>query len=545
MGIRNHRLNRRQLLKRGAATAAGAAVLSTPLATQAADEQQQGWVAPHAEIEEVTIADLQAMMDEGTLTARQLTGMYLDRISQLDSAGPKLNSFIETNQEALLIADQLDRERAEGTVRGPLHGIPIALKDNIDTVDTMKTAAGSLALVDSMPLQDATVAAKLREAGAILLGKAGLSEWANFRSTQSSSGWSGRGGQVRNPYIIDRNPCGSSSGSGTAPSANLVTAALGTETNGSIVCPSNNTGLAGIKPSVGLTSRAGVVPISHTQDTVGPMGRTMADAAAVLTAIVGQDDRDPATAEAENISDDYTQFLNPEGLSGARIGVARGLFGFSPESDNVINGALQAMADAGATLIDPVEFPDIDMAAAGAASTEVLLYEFKWDVAAYLAGRTANSPQTLADLIEFNFEHANEELQWFGQELFLQAQEKGPLTDPAYLEALEASRDVSRASLDAALDGNELDAIVAPTGAPAWPTDLINGDHFIGGSSSMAARAGYPLVSVPAGYIYGLPIGITFMGRRWDEGTLITLASGFEAVTAARQKPQFLPTLMY
>lgn len=543
MGTRKRQINRRQFLK-GSAAAGAMAALSAPLAASAS-EDGLGWFAPHADIEEISIVELQAMMEAGTLTSRQLTGMYLERIRHLDQDGPKLNSFIETSKESLRIADQMDAERRAGNVRGPLHGIPIALKDNIDTVDDLKTAAGSLALVDSMPLQDATVAANLREAGAILLGKLGLSEWANFRGNQSSSGWSGRGGQVRNPYIIDRSPCGSSSGSGTAPSANLVTAALGTETNGSIVCPSNNCGLAGIKPTVGLTSRAGVVPISHTQDTIGPMARSVADAAAVLSAIVGQDDRDEATAEARNISNDYTQFLNPEGLSGARIGIARSLFGFSPETDNVINGALQAISDAGATLIDKVEFPDIDMKAAGDASFQVMLYELKWDLEAYLAGRTDNSPKTLADLIKFNEEHANEELQWFGQELFYQAQEKGPLTDADYLEALKASRDVSRASLDAALDGQELDAIVAPTGSPAWPIDLINGDHFLGGSSSMAARAGYPLISVPAGFIHGLPIGITFMGRQWDESRLITLASGFEAVTKARRKPEYLPTLAY
>ncbi len=543
MGTRKRQINRRQFLK-GSAAAGAMAALSAPLAASAS-EDGLGWFAPHADIEEISIVELQAMMEAGTLTSRQLTGMYLERIRHLDQDGPKLNSFIETSKESLRIADQMDAERRAGNVRGPLHGIPIALKDNIDTVDDLKTAAGSLALVDSMPLQDATVASNLREAGAILLGKLGLSEWANFRGNQSSSGWSGRGGQVRNPYIIDRSPCGSSSGSGTAPSANLVTAALGTETNGSIVCPSNNCGLAGIKPTVGLTSRAGVVPISHTQDTIGPMARSVADAAAVLSAIVGQDDRDEATAEARNISNDYTQFLNPEGLSGARIGIARSLFGFSPETDNVINGALQAISDAGATLIDKVEFPDIDMKAAGDASFQVMLYELKWDLEAYLAGRTDNSPKTLADLIKFNEEHANEELQWFGQELFYQAQEKGPLTDADYLEALKASRDVSRASLDAALDGQELDAIVAPTGSPAWPIDLINGDHFLGGSSSMAARAGYPLISVPAGFIHGLPIGITFMGRQWDESRLITLASGFEAVTKARRKPEYLPTLAY
>lgn len=542
MNFHRTRISRRSVLKAGAA-AAGAAAFASARSVARSTQAYSGYFSPHAdELEEVGIAELQARMESGELTARQLVGMYLDRIHALDKNGPQLNSIIEINPDALQIATELDRERAAGNVRGPLHGIPIAIKDNIDTADRMLTTAGSLALVDSMPLQDATVVTRLREAGAIIIAKTNLSEWANFRGNNSSSGWSARGGQTRNPYITDRNPCGSSSGSGTAPSANLVAAALGTETDGSIVCPSNNCGLVGIKPTVGLTSRAGVVPIAHTQDTVGPMARTVADAAAVLSAIVGPDDRDPATAEAQNVSDDYTQFLDPEGLAGARIGVARQLFGFSQEADRVMVDAIQAMADAGAEIIDPVELPNLEEIEASGAEFQVLLYEFGPDMEAYLAGRTANSPKTMADLVEFNREHSDVELKWFGQEHMIAAAALPGLDAPEYLAYLEQSRDGSRAQLDQALEANNLDAIIAPTGSPAWPIDLINGDHFLGGSSSPAARAGYPLVTVPAGYVYGLPVGVTFMGRAWDEGTLIRLASGFEAVTQVRQTPHFVPT---
>jgi amidase len=542
MNARRTRVSRRNVLKAGA-FAASMAALGHASGVARSSLAYSGYLSPHAdELEETSIAELQARMESGELTARQLVGMYLDRIHALDKNGPMLNSIIELNPDALQIATELDRERAAGNVRGPLHGIPIAIKDNIDTADKMLTTAGSLALVDSKPLQDATVAARLREAGAIIIAKTNLSEWANFRGNNSSSGWSARGGQTRNPYITDRNPCGSSSGSGTAPSASLVAAALGTETDGSIVCPSNNCGLVGIKPTVGLTSRAGVIPISHTQDTVGPMARTVADAAAVLSAIVGPDERDPATAEAQNISDDYTRFLDPEGLGGARIGVARELFGFSAEADHVMAAAIQAMSDAGATIVDPVTLPNLKEIEDSGAEYQVLLYEFGPDMEAYLAGRTANSPRTMADLVEFNREHADVELKWFGQEHMIAAAELPGLDAPEYLAFLEQSRDGSRAQLDQALEENDLDAIIAPTGSPAWPIDLINGDHFMGGSSSPAARAGYPLVTVPAGYVYGLPVGITFMGRPWDEGTLIRLASGFEAVTQVRRAPHFVPT---
>jgi amidase len=543
MSFHRRRVNRRQVLKTGALAAAGTAAFGIGGVARA-NQAYSGYISPHADaLEEVTLAELQARMESGELTSRQLVGMYLERIHALDRNGPTLSSVLELNPDALQIATALDAERAAGNVRGPLHGIPIGIKDNIDTADRMHTTAGSLALFDSRPLQDATVAAKLREAGAVIIAKLGLSEWANFRGQNSSSGWSAVGGQVRNPYITDRNPCGSSSGSGTAPSANLVAAALGTETDGSIVCPSNNCGLVGIKPTVGLTSRAGVVPISHTQDTIGPMARTVADAAALLSAIVGPDERDAATADAQNISDDYTEFLDASGLSGARIGVARELFGWSQEADRVMVAAIQAMADAGATIVDPVALPNLAEIEASGAELQVLLYEYGPDMAAYLAGRTDNSPKTMADLVAFNNAHSGVELKWFGQEWMEIAATLPGLNDPDYLEFLETSRDGSRAQLDEALDGNELDALIAPTGPPAWPIDLLNGDHFLGASSSPAARAGYPLVTVPAGYVYGLPVGITFMGRAWDEGTLIRLASGFEAVTQVRQAPHFVPTL--
>lgn len=554
IGRCGQRINRRQLLKRGIA-AASAGILMSALTRQtnagqlpmlapvqtghAPIDPASGWRIPTTGIEERSIAELQEMMASGTLTARQLTSRYLARIRSIDQQGPQLKSFIETNSEALAIADQLDRERRAGKVRGPLHGIPIALKDNIDTVDQMKTTAGSLALVDSMPLHDATVAAKLRAAGAILIGKTGLSEWANMRSSYTSSGWSARGGQVRNPYAVDRNPGGSSSGSAAAPSANLTVAAVGTETDGSIAYPASICGVVGIKPSVGLTSRAGVVPISDTQDSVGPLGRTVADAAAVLTTIAGVDERDSATVEAQHVSDDYTQFLNSDGLSSARIGVARQLFGYSAAADAIVNQLLLVMAEAGATIVDPVWLDT----PGGGAENLLLLYEFKWGIAEYLAGRTENSPKTLGDLIQFNFDHAAQELQWFDQAVFLQANQMGPLSDSDYQWALQASRDASRRSLDRAFDDNQLDAIIAPTAPPAWPIDLASGDYAGSGSSAVAARAGYPLITVPAGFSGQLPVGITFIGRRWDEGRLIRLASGFEVTINARQQPEFLPTL--
>ncbi|CAN5597906.1 amidase [soil metagenome] len=541
--------SRRSFIAKTAAAAAGAALAGTggvagAKARPGPDGRSRG---PHHALEEATIAELGEQMASGQLSARRLTMAYLQRIRQLDEHGPQLNSILTINPRALEIAELRDAERKAGKARGPLHGIPIVLKDNIDTLDRMHSTAGSLALVDSKPQRDATVARRLRRAGAIILGKTNLSEWANFRSTQSSSGWSGVAGQTRNPYVLDRNPCGSSSGSGTSVSANLAAASLGTETDGSIVCPASATGIVGIKPTVGLTSRAGVVPISHSQDTVGPMCRTVADAAVVLGAMTGVDPRDPATLDSRGRHHrDYSQFLDPDGLHGARIGVARNLTGFSPETDEIFEAAVTAIRDAGATVVDPANLDSAAELDASGAEFEVLLYEFKTDIRRYLATRSAGSPRTLKDLIEFNEAHAGRELRWFGQEIFELAQAKGPLTDPAYRQALRTGRRLARAEgLDKVLGEHNLNAIVAPTGSPAWPTDLVNGDHFLGGSSSVAAVAGYPLISVPAGFAFGLPVGITFMGAAFAEPTLIRVASGFEAATGVRRAPDYQPTLPY
>jgi len=532
-------VSRRAFLKTGAVAAAAAATAATPGVAAAQTAR-----APHREIEEMTIAEMQASMTAGDLTARDLVNAYLRRIAMIDRGATDLRSIIETNPGALAIAGERDRERRSGAVRGPLHGIPVVVKENIDTDDAMLTTAGSFALADSTVGQDATVAAQLKAAGAIIIGKANLSQWANFRSFQSSSGWSSRGGQCRNPYILDRNPCGSSSGSAAAVSANLAAASLGTETDGSVVCPSTANGVVGIKPSVGLTSRAGVVPISRSQDTIGPIGRTVADAAAVLGALTGVDARDPFTADsAGNSYTDYTQFLDPNGIAGSRIGVARELFFFSPETSAVMEEALAALVGLGATLVDPVSFPSFAEFSTSPAEFDVLLYEFKTDMALYLATRNGG-PKTLADLIAFNNANADIELTYFGQEIFDLSETFGDLSDPGYLQALSDSHRISREEgIDAVMDTYALDAIVAPTGSPAWPVDLVNGDHFLGGTSSYAAMAGYPLVTVPMGFSFGMPVGMTFMGRRWAEPTLIKLASGFEAGTGVRAAPGFAPTL--
>jgi len=541
-------LDRREFLQVGAAAAVVASPVAATLVTaRPASAATERSARPGRDIEEATIAQLQADMAAGRLTARTLVGRYLDRIRQIDRRGPRLNSVIEINPEAESIARALDRERRRGHVRGPLHGIPILLKDNIDTADRMMTTAGSLALVGDPPAQDATVAARLRAAGAVILGKTNLSEWANFRSFHSASGWSGRGGQTRNPYVLDRNPCGSSSGSGAAASANLCAAAVGTETDGSIVCPATANGVVGIKPTVGLTSRAGVVPIAHSQDTVGPHGRTVADAAAVLGGLASTeaDPRDPATAShRELVFADYTQFLDGDGLRGARIGVARaGVTGYSEETDRVFDAAVEAMRGAGAVIVDPADIPTIDQINAGAEEVTVLVYEFLRDLDAYLATRTGVPVASLAEAIAFNQAHADQELKWFGQEWFELAA-SDPHSQAEYEAALaEARRIGGTDGIDAVLRQHDLDAIVAPTGSPPWTTDLVNGDHFLGASSAPAAIAGYPLVDVPAGDAFGLPVGITFMGTAYSEPTLIKLASGFEHATGARRKPEFQPTL--
>ena len=496
-------------------------------------------------VEEATIADLQQLMAAEQLTARQLVQLYLDRIAALDQQGPTLRSILEINPNALTIAEALDDERRTNGRRGPLHGIPILLKDNIDTVDMM-TTAGSLALVGSHPPQDATVTHKLREAGAIILGKANMSEWANFRSTRSSSGWSGVGRQGLNPYVLDRSPCGSSSGSAQAVSANLVAAALGTETNGSIVCPASVCGVVGIKPTVGLTSRAGVIPIAHTQDTVGPICRTVADAAAVLSALTGVDPRDPATSESDgHFSTDFTQFLDPNGLQGARIGIVRQYFGINEHADRIVEPLLDVMRDRGAVLVDPANFANFE-AFPGAQRT-VLQYEFKADLNLYLASRPDLPVHTLEELIAFNSAHAAEEMPYFQQELFILSQARGPLTDQAYLDALALDCKIARQEgIDEVMDRLELDALFAPTRSPAWVIDVVNGGRGFIESSTPAALAGYPLITVPAGYAFGeLPVGVIFMGRRWSEPTLVKIAFAFEQATRVRRPPKFLPTLRF
>ena len=528
---------------------AGPVVLGAASAAHAMD--RAGFFPPRAahdsfELEEIGVRDLQDGMKSGRFTARALTKMYLDRIEKLDrrgSDGPALNAVIELNPDALRIAEDLDRERRERGARGPMHGIPVLIKDNIATSDRMMTTAGSLALVGSKPPRDAFVAKRLRESGAVILGKTNLSEWANIRSSHSTSGWSGRGGLTRNPYALDRNPCGSSSGSGAATSANFCAVAVGTETDGSIVCPSSANGLVGIKPTVGLVSRAGIVPISHSQDTAGPMARTVADAAALLGALAGVDPGDPVTKESEGKAQaDYSRFLDAKGLAGARIGVARRFFGFSESVDRVMEEALRAMKGEGAVLVDPAEIPEGKF---GGTEFEVLLYELKADLNAYLAGLGPDAPvHTLEDVIAFNEKHCDREMPYFGQDTFIKAQAKGPLTEKAYLDALANNQKRSRdEGIDAVMDKLKLDALVAPTGGPAWITDLVNGDHDSGGSSSLAAVAGYPSITVPAGLVFGLPVGISFFGRAYSEPSLIRLAYAFEQATRARRAPKFLPTL--
>ena len=502
------------------------------------------WPDTAFEVEDVGIDALQAAMKDGRLTARALTQAYLDRIAAMDRKGPTLRSVLETNPDALAIADALDAERRAKGPRGPLHGIPILLKDNVDTHDKTTTTAGSLALEGSIPARDSMVAERLRAAGAILLGKANMSEWANIRSDKSSSGWSARGGQCRNPYVLDRNPCGSSSGSGTAVAASLAAAAVGTETDGSIVCPSNATGLVGIKPTLGLVSRAGIIPIAHSQDTAGPMARSVSDAAILLGALAGIDPRDAATSDSRGHGEaDYTKFLDPNGLKGARIGVARKQTGFNRDVDRLFADALLAMQKAGAVLVDPAEIPHLGEY--DESELEVLLYELKADLKAYLATLGPSSRvKTLADVIAFNEANREREMPCFGQELFLKAQEKGPLTDKAYLDALAKNRRLSREEgLDAVLTQHKLDAIVAPTGGPAWLTDCAVGDHFGGGSSTPAAVAGYPNITVPCGYSFEMPVGISFMGRAWTEPILIRLAYAYEQATRWRKAPRYLPSL--
>jgi amidase len=532
------RLDRRTLLRLG--TLAGAAALA-PGEIQARERRDPAPPVPDFELDELTIVDLQQRMASGQETAHSIATKYLARIESLDRQGPALRAVLETNPDALTIASRLDEERKGGRVRSPLHGIPVLLKDNVGTADRMTTTAGSLALEGSIPPSDSDVARRLREAGAVLLGKTNMSEWANFRSERSTSGWSGRGGLGRNPYALDRNTSGSSSGSGGATAANYAAVAIGTETDGSIVSPSNNCGLVGIKPTLGLVSRTGIIPIAHSQDTAGPMARAVADAAALLTAIAGADKSDRATRTAAAHAQDYTKALDPGGLKGMRIGVPRKrLFERSAPADALVNEAIEVMRSEGAVIIDPVDL--VSARGMGDNEYEVLLYEFKADLNAYFASLGPTAPvKSLADAIRFNEDHKDREMPYFGQEIFLKAEKKGPLTTPAYRRALAASkRAAGPLGIDAVMAKHRLDALVAPTSGPASLTDLVNGDYGPGGASSMPAIAGYPHITVPAGFAFGLPVGLSIFGRAWSEPTLIKIAYAYEQATKHRKPPTFL-----
>jgi amidase len=491
-------------------------------------------------LKEQNILQLQEQMNSEKLTSRNIFEWYLERIKSIDSNGPQLNSIIELNPDALAIADELDAERKERGPRGLMHGIPVVLKDNIDTADKMMTTAGSLALLGSIPENDAFVVEQLREAGAVILAKANLSEWANFRSKQSSSGWSSRGGQTLNPYALDRNPCGSSSGSAVAVAADLCSVAVGTETDGSVICPSHANGIVGIKPTIGLVSRSGIVPISHTQDTAGPMGRSVADAAILLGAMTGIDSRDPVTEESKGKAHtDYTQFLNPKGLKGSRIGVVRNLFGFDERVDAIMEDCIGIMNKKGAEIVDPTEIPSVNEL--WEIEYEVLLYEFKSDLDVYLAGLGPDAPvKSLKEVIEFNEANRKQTMPIFGQDRMLQSQEKGTLDSKEYTEALEKCKKLAKTEgLDPVLKEKKLDAVVAPSGGPAWLTDHVTGDHYTGGSSSLAAASGYSSITVPAGYIHGLPVGISFISGPYQEPRLIEIAYAFEQASKIRKSPEF------
>ena len=521
-------MNRRQFLNH--------AFLALPAARAAAGQTS----LQSFDLEEITLAGLEQGFRSGLFTSRAVTEWYLARIQAMDKDGPRVNAVIELNPEALSIAGAMDRERTGKGPRGPLHGVPVLIKDNIDTADRMMTTAGSLALEGSIAARDSFVAERLRSAGAVILGKTNLSEWANFRSTHSTSGWSGRGGLTHNPYALDRNPSGSSAGSGAAASANFCAVAVGTETDGSVTAPASVNGLVGIKPTVGLISRSGIIPISHSQDTAGPMARTVRDAAILLSALTGVDPRDPATAASQgNSQPDYTKFLDSHGLKGARLGVERKFFGGNAEADRIVEQCLALMKSEGAEIIDPAILPshgkyDDD-------EEQVLLYEFKSDLNAYMAGLSSTvRVRLLADLIAFNREHRDREMPYFGQELFEKAQEKGPLTDRAYRDARAKCVKLSRAEgIDALLKQYKLDAIVAPTTTPAALNDLVLGDANWPACTTPAAVAGYPHITVPAGFVRGLPVGISFFGSAWSEPALLKLAYAFEQASKARKPPRF------
>jgi amidase len=531
--------DRRRFLQTGLL---GAAVAALPFDQGKAEDKAAGKVEL-SELEEMTIADLQEGMKSGKHSARSLAEKYLARIEAIDRKGPALNSIIETNPDALDIAEALDKERKANGPRGPLHGIPLLIKDNIDTGDRMATTAGSLALVGARPPEDAFLVRRLREAGAVILGKTNLSEWANIRCSYSTSGWSGRGGLTKNPYALDRNPCGSSSGSGVAVAASLCAAAVGTETDGSVVSPSSANCIVGIKPTVGLVSRTGVIPISHSQDTAGPMARTVRDAAILLGVLAASDPADKVTIDDKRKApSDYTSTLDPGGLKGTRIGVARNYFGFDDAVDNVMTHALDLLKSEGAALIDPADIPNMDKV--NEPEQTVLLYELKAGLAAYFARLGQKVPvRSLKDVIGFNERNKKREMPYFGQDLFVKAEAKGSLESYEYQEALAKCRRLARTEgIDAVMDKFKLDALVAPTLGPACLTDLVVGDRWRGEASTAAAVAGYPSITVPAGFIFGLPVGLLFFGRAWSEATLLKLAYSFEQATKFRKPPRFLPT---
>lgn len=538
--------SRRDFLTASGLTLAGATSLGHGGRTALSNFSTRKAVPGFGEFEllEVSIADLRAGQESGRWTAHGLVELYLGRIAAMDRTGPTLRHILDLNPDALDLAGQLDRERANGRVRGPLHGIPIVLKDNVDTADRMTTTAGSLALAGSRAPRDAFLAERLRAAGAILLAKTSMSEWANFRSTRSSSGWCSRGGQGKNPYALDRTPCGSSSGTGGAVAASYAAAGIGTETDGSITCPAATMGLVGIKPTVGLVSRSGIIPISATQDTAGPIARTVADAAALLTALTGLDPRDAATAASRaSVGTDYTRFLDPDGLRGRRIGVTRKVFtGYHDGTDRLFEQALVTLGSLGAILIDPADLPHASDN--GDAESVVLHYEFKAGLNAYLRGLGDAAPvKSLAEVIAFNERERDRVMPFFGQETMIKAQRMGPLTSAEYRRALATCRRLWRTEgIDQVMTRHRLDALVAPTGNPAWPIDLINGDHFTGSVTTPAAVAGYPHVTVPCGHVAGLPVGLSLFGRAWSEPALIGMAYAFEQATKHRMPPRYLAT---